>query len=317
MNIQLIWILFLGSAIIGAVETIPTKTVNCLECHANTPLIRCSEKNHAYCESCIEQKAYQQMEKNDGQFGRKLACPAKDCPYWIHEQQVRRCLPFRATIDRQQKLKENQRKCLERDCECCYTNTAAIICTDGHAVCSTCLEYESKEQLAGNRETVTRVPHLGCPASGCRLKLPESLVKDGMTKVAYKTRSRILQQQLDATRPDTCKFCSKKGRFVRNLDSRFLCDLLQCENPKCGATYCAECEQRTTTNHVCKDKEKYQNWRALLKLGTPCPGCHQFAQKTNGCQRIKCKCGAPFCYACGEEWSFFSTHHCNNCLGRN
>jgi hypothetical protein len=39
-----------------------------------------------------------------------------------------------------------------------------------------------------------------------------------------------------------------------------------------------------------------QRWKA-------CPGCKHMVERTSGCNRMTCRCGAQFCYHCGNAYS--------------
>lgn len=276
----------------------------CQQCGSlGRPMIQCSEKEHKFCKSCVEKSALDQMSRNDGKFGRKLPCLDNECHCWIHEAQVRRSLPLGMKIQRFQQLRENQKECAKRECDCCFGENPTVLCPDGHALCAKCIESESTEQLNGNREPVTRQPYLSCVGVGCRLKLPESQVRRVMGRKIHQVRASRLQELWTFVLPERCPGCQEPGQpgnVIRNLDRQLLCDLIECHNPACGIKYCAQCGEQTDVHHKCQDKAAYQRWTTLLKKSVPCPNCRRFVQRNGGCSHMQCLCGWDFCYDCGS-----------------
>ena len=44
----------------------------------------------------------------------------------------------------------------------------------------------------------------------------------------------------------------------------------------------------------------------LGNVGKICPFCHEVVIKEEGCNRIPCKCGKHWCYACPRGYAFGS-----------
>ncbi|RKP04952.1 hypothetical protein THASP1DRAFT_3660, partial [Thamnocephalis sphaerospora] len=52
-----------------------------------------------------------------------------------------------------------------------------------------------------------------------------------------------------------------------------------------------------------RDAEDLQTLR-LIKSNQwqRCPDCRVAVERTHGCPRIQCRCGAQFCYRCSSKW---------------
>lgn len=81
-----------------------------------------------------------------------------------------------------------------------------------------------------------------------------------------------------------------------------------CENPKCALAFCricyagwhgpvVRCFPRDPNELSAEEKATYDYIRAHT---SPCPTCYSPAQKTMGCNHMKCfQCNSHFCYLCG------------------
>ncbi|KAJ1485136.1 hypothetical protein T484DRAFT_1620802, partial [Baffinella frigidus] len=89
-------------------------------------------------------------------------------------------------------------------------------------------------------------------------------------------------------------------------------DYPKAQCPACMKTMCAECKVVWHSGTTC---EQYQKLPTHLKapedvelLGLAgregwrqCPRCQiLISRNPDGCTFMKCRCGAPFCYTCGE-----------------
>eukprot|EP00003_Mantamonas_plastica_P008910 TRINITY_DN1801_c0_g2_i3.p1 TRINITY_DN1801_c0_g2~~TRINITY_DN1801_c0_g2_i3.p1 ORF type:complete len:424 (+),score=139.68 TRINITY_DN1801_c0_g2_i3:63-1334(+) len=92
----------------------------------------------------------------------------------------------------------------------------------------------------------------------------------------------------------------------------------------CGKSCCFAClkepHQPCTCDHLkrwekkCKDDSETANW--IASNTKECPSCHKAVEKNGGCNHVSCKCGAFFCWLCGQEtgrahsWESIEGHTC-------
>ncbi|THW54517.1 hypothetical protein D6D25_03608 [Aureobasidium pullulans] len=86
-------------------------------------------------------------------------------------------------------------------------------------------------------------------------------------------------------------------------------DIATCGN--CGMTTCAICKAASHLNDCPQD----ENIRALLQQAEEmqwqrCSECLRIVQRDTGCNHISCRCGAEFCYVCGEPYNGLGDHPC-------
>ncbi|KAK4445275.1 putative RING finger protein [Podospora aff. communis PSN243] len=73
---------------------------------------------------------------------------------------------------------------------------------------------------------------------------------------------------------------------------------------KCSATTCSLCKKPAHSTTDCPDDPAA---RELMRLAEAekwrkCSSCSRYVELTIGCNHITCRCGAQFCYECGETW---------------
>ncbi|KAF2197062.1 ariadne RING finger [Delitschia confertaspora ATCC 74209] len=96
-------------------------------------------------------------------------------------------------------------------------------------------------------------------------------------------------------------YCSNAecGRFIP--PTRIRADRGECD--RCGADTCTLCKNAFHTNdcpadpalQATLDLAAHQGWRR-------CFACRALVEISTGCNHMTCKCGAQFCYICGEPW---------------
>jgi hypothetical protein len=78
----------------------------------------------------------------------------------------------------------------------------------------------------------------------------------------------------------------------------------------CGEFYCffcraephdpASCEDVIKWGKLLNNEEGTQQW--IEKNTKACPSCKALVEKSIGCSKIKCLCGAEFCFTCNQKW---------------
>ncbi|KAL7541911.1 hypothetical protein ACHAXR_012249 [Thalassiosira sp. AJA248-18] len=209
---------------------------------------------------------------------------------------------------------------LELECLCCYADyllSEMMECSagSGHFVCKTCINHFVSEQLDGN-DSVT----FKCIADAeCVHKYPnETLDQDGVLSPRLKDRmnDRVFREMVKEAglgNEWTCPKCAYIG-FVDQAYPWINC-------PECNCNYCTSCNDVVHDNKTCEDarKEKvllkdskHQTHEAMSQACKRfCPHCNQEYMKSDGCNKIRCKCGKLSCYLCEEKVTDY-THFCQH-----
>ena len=102
--------------------------------------------------------------------------------------------------------------------------------------------------------------------------------------------------------------------FFQEGEFNFLC-------PLCNKNYCLNCKDEWHRGLTC---EQYRDSRDVNKLDQQffkfvqgakfkmCPRCKYWVEKNQGCNHMKCRCGADFCYLCGQFMNMNMAHKCRN-----
>ena len=76
----------------------------------------------------------------------------------------------------------------------------------------------------------------------------------------------------------------------------------------CTKPFCAACLQRGGHPGLTCDENKARDIpmddasrEAINGMAVQCPWCTAAVSKTEGCNKMTCRCGQYFCYTCGEK----------------
>ncbi|KAK9695999.1 hypothetical protein K7432_012696 [Basidiobolus ranarum] len=110
-------------------------------------------------------------------------------------------------------------------------------------------------------------------------------------------------------------------------------NILYCQNPRCGKCSCLSCGHEHKPLHRCHEKEQdklrlYVEQAMADAVKRTCPKCQLSFTKSDGCNKMTCRCGYQMCYICRkdirqESYSHFCDHfrdipgqgciQCNKC----
>ncbi|XP_034394498.1 E3 ubiquitin-protein ligase RNF216 isoform X2 [Cyclopterus lumpus] len=217
------------------------------------------------------------------------------------------------------------------ECGCCYGEFAfekMTQCSDGHLFCKECLVKYAQEAVFGSGNSELSCMEGGCPCSYpvCELEkvLPENIL--------CKYYERQAEEAVAATCADElvrCPFCN----FPALLDKDR--SLFSCPNPRCRKESCRKCHVqwkqhvgKTCEQVLEKDEIRMRvlfEERMTAARVRKCVKCGTGLVKSEGCNRMSCRCGSFMCYLCREPitgYNHFCQHarspgapcrHCRKC----
>lgn len=216
-------------------------------------------------------------------------------------------------------------------CGCCYGDFAfekMTQCSDGHLFCQECLVNYAREAVFGSGKSELSCMSENCPCSFpvCELNkvLPEN--------VLCKYYERQAEEAVAATCADElvrCPFCNFPALLDKGIP-RF-----SCPNPRCRKESCRKCHVQWK-EHIGKTCEQVLErdeirMRVLFEERMTaarvrkCTKCGTGLVKSEGCNRMSCRCGGFMCYLCREAitgYNHFCQHarspgapcrHCRKC----
>ncbi|XP_074552338.1 E3 ubiquitin-protein ligase RNF216 isoform X2 [Halichoeres trimaculatus] len=217
------------------------------------------------------------------------------------------------------------------ECSCCFGEFAfekMTQCSDGHLFCKECLIKYAQEAVFGSGKSELSCMEGSCPCSYpvCELEkvLPENIL--------CKYYERQAEEAVAATCADElvrCPFCNFPALLDKDMS------LFSCPNPRCRKESCRKCHVQWK-QHVGKTCEQVLErdeirMRVLIEERMTaarvrkCVKCGTGLVKSEGCNRMSCRCGSFMCYLCREPitgYNHFCQHarspgapcrHCRKC----
>ncbi|KAJ9224086.1 hypothetical protein DTO169C6_3706 [Paecilomyces variotii] len=82
--------------------------------------------------------------------------------------------------------------------------------------------------------------------------------------------------------------------------------------PDCGLTTCTSCKGRAHVGDCPNDTAMQQLLATAQENGWQrCYSCWRMVELEHGCNHMTCRCGAHFCYNCGERWKNCRCEQCD------
>ncbi|XP_047143173.1 E3 ubiquitin-protein ligase RNF216 isoform X2 [Hydra vulgaris] len=203
------------------------------------------------------------------------------------------------------------------ECSCCYDDAnfeEMIQCLEGHLFCKNCLRQYSNEAVYGAGKL-----QMYCMADSCSSTFPLSQLEKVLTeKELEKYHERVQEEDLklanlnNLVRCPGCEFAAE----MPDGDKVFKCQNETCMKEVCRycnvdweehfGKPCAEVENRSETSL----RTSYEEKMTLAKV-RKCWNCEATFLKSDGCNKMTCRCGSPMCYICREpkiDYEHFCKH---------
>lgn len=205
------------------------------------------------------------------------------------------------------------------ECGCCFGEFPfedIVQCSDAHLFCRQCLQSYAKEVIFGSAIATAK---LHCMSDGCTKPFPYSQLKKCLSDEEIEKYQERLQEdcltKVDIPNLVRCPFC-EFAAIVPDFDKVF-----SCLNTKCGKETCKDCgeEWKDHFGLKCNEVEKksetnlrltYEERMTMAKV-RKCPKCSCQFMKSEGCNKMTCRCGQTMCYVCrksGIDYNHFCRH---------
>ncbi|GBG66893.1 hypothetical protein CBR_g72648 [Chara braunii] len=247
-------------------------------------------------------------------------------------EQLRRDAELAMTLSRLEEVEAARRKeedCTDIDCGCCYASypiEQLVQCADGHLFCHDCLQRRVKELTFGgsNLHPEGQIPCMdtgGCshlfPWAEVRRAVPADIFAKYEQRLGEHSVLKALAEGL--FRCPSCDFPVELDKGVQELKCpnchKWSCAL--CKQPAHFPLLCVKVEKKEATDFRLTVEEKM-----TLAVLRACTACKAELLKTEGCNKITCRCGHKMCYVCRasiKDYSHFCPHardpgqKCNQC----
>jgi len=225
----------------------------------------------------------------------------KEYIYSKLESQIRR---------HQEKLETEHNEAVEKarstgglfECGCCFDGdcllSEAATCEEGHMFCKDCLRRGAGVQI-GDQKT-----QISCLIA-CGSTFPLTVLQSKLSSLVF---SRLLQkrqhEEIQAAGLDDlvqCPACNFAAIMPDPTDK-----VVRCGNPECGKESCRLCQEDNHIPLTCDEVEKDSDVADRVRLENAmteamlrsCVACQKKFFKEDGCNKMKCECGATMCYLC-------------------
>ena len=188
------------------------------------------------------------------------------------------------------------------ECGCCFgevTFEAMVQCLDGHLFCADCLKNYAKEAVYGSAKAM-----LMCMTDGCESTFPVSQLQKALpVHILTKYEDRMQEESLllaemeDLVRCPSCDYAAvlppEDKVFKCQACAKETCRFCKEEWSEHFGLKCSEVEKKNTRDVRLSYEEKMT--MAKIRKCTKC-GC-EFT-KSDGCNKMTCRCGTTQCYIC-------------------
>ncbi|KAM3140727.1 hypothetical protein pb186bvf_007132 [Paramecium bursaria] len=186
------------------------------------------------------------------------------------------------------------------ECELCLENVNLYQIGCQHYFCLDCYQQYVIISLKNNA-----VPLMRCLKYRCNFKLPYQLIwllnHDAKKYYQISLCKSFLQNNIK----QACCLGGECDLILTRQES----NQIDCQN--CFTSMCVICKQYAHQPLNCDLAKKWQlkasnsdeQSNSLIKLKfQTCYNCKEAVERSQGCNHMKCRCGAHFCYICGEIW---------------
>ncbi|XP_065339551.1 uncharacterized protein LOC135939221 [Cloeon dipterum] len=205
---------------------------------------------------------------------------------------------------RKNKIEEAKQKKELLECPVCCEDECLFedmtSCADGHLFCKNCVKQYAETSIGDNK---TKFP---CLDSNCSSEFPLVILKSVLDAKAFACLARRMQteeiRQANIQDLETCPFC--EFSYIPDENNA----LFECQSESCKKVSCRKCKEENHLPLRCEEVEKDSETQARRKIEEAmseallreCYKCKSKFYKSDGCNKMRCNCGALMCYICRQ-----------------
>ena len=215
----------------------------------------------------------------------------------------------------EKQLKEDEKKQVKK-CEICLEEFSLLDFTNYFLNCNCIIHNVCFDNMVKAAIENNSLP-LKCP--NCKTPVHPNFIEDSLRNINPQLMEKYEHFSMNnflLNNNDEYSSCPTPGCeymfFFNPGEFNFLC-------PMCNKNYCLNCKDEWHRGMTC---QQYKDSRDVSKLDNQffqfvkgakfkmCPKCKFWVEKNQGCNHMKCRCGADFCYLCGDFMDMSRAHKC-------
>ena len=214
------------------------------------------------------------------------------------------------------KLQKEDEKKQVKKCEICLEEFSLLDFTNYFLNCNCIIHNVCFDNMVKAAIESNNLP-LKCP--NCKTPVHPNFIEDSLRNINPQLMEKYEHFSMNnflLNNNDEYSSCPTPGCeymfFFHPGEFNFLC-------PLCNKNYCLNCKDEWHRGMTC---QQYKDSRDVSKLDNQffqfvkgakfkmCPRCKFWVEKNQGCNHMKCRCGADFCYLCGDFMDMSRAHKC-------
>ena len=214
------------------------------------------------------------------------------------------------------KMAKEDEKNQVKKCEICLEEFSLLDYTNYFLNCNCVLHNVCFDNLVKSAVENNSLP-VKCP--NCKIPVHPNFIEDSLRNAnpqLFEKYEHFSMNNFIMNNNDEYSSCPTPGCeymfFFNPGEHNFLC-------PLCNKNYCLNCKDEWHRGLTC---QQYKDSRDVNKLDNQffqfvkgakfkmCPKCKYWVEKNQGCNHMRCRCGADFCYLCGEIMDMRRNHIC-------
>ena len=214
------------------------------------------------------------------------------------------------------KMAKEDEKNQVKKCEICLEEFSLLDYTNYFLNCNCVLHNVCFDNLVKSAVENNSLP-VKCP--NCKIPVHPNFIEDSLRNAnpqLFEKYEHFSMNNFIMSNNDEYSSCPTPGCeymfFFNPGEHNFLC-------PLCNKNYCLNCKDEWHRGLTC---QQYKDSRDVNKLDNQffqfvkgakfkmCPKCKYWVEKNQGCNHMRCRCGADFCYLCGEIMDMRRNHIC-------
>ncbi|RHZ49019.1 hypothetical protein Glove_535g42 [Diversispora epigaea] len=265
-------------------------------------LIGCSE-GHLFCKECINHLVQEGLYGQGSLRGKRINCIESDgCDGYITDDQLKITLSSDVFKNYLDLLIEHSLK---------QANLLLVQCP----FCSYC-EVDDDDPFRNLKTSKTIIMIASLPLALIPLFTSFENIMSALNVVAIIVLPQIVLGMLGVL--PIKSWIEDIDNIIRRVKRRRRGNVFKCQNPECSKSSCLTCNREHKPFHKCYEQEQ-DNLRLFVEkamaeaVKRTCPKCHVSFTKSDGCNKMTCRCGYLMCYLCRKDLRQESyTHFCDH-----